>query len=204
MTSVFSAINEELRRRRETNTVTSEPSPDFINRLGIVKQQLERAKARLSRAAQRSAQERYALGMSLGMAALLAVCAMLGGVFALADVPAWTGVAFLSGGIGAVLSVLQRMTTGRLQLDYHAGPQMLRILGGVRPFVGAVFGIALFAFLEGDWLSSFTTPSSPLAFYAALGFLAGFNERWAQDMIAGSGRTLAIPDGSKTSDSRLL
>jgi hypothetical protein len=58
--------------------------------------------------------------------------------------------------------------------------------GAVRPFVGAAFGMALTALVLGGVLSFVEVPRSELAFFAALGFLAGFNERFAQDMLAAS------------------
>ena len=158
---------------------------------------MKRANVLLHEAAQRAAQGRYGTGMVFGVLALAAVCAIIGGIFAVAGIAAWNGVALLAGGLGALVSVLQRMTSGTLKLDVRATRQMLLWLGAMRPVVGGLFGMAVFAILEGGLLPAITIPAgSELAFFAGVGFLAGFNERFAQDMLASSGRgmtTAAAP-----------
>jgi hypothetical protein len=47
------------------------------------------------------------------------------------------------GAVGAVVSVMSRMTFGKLSLDYEAGRWMLIVLGVFRPAIGMVFGVAL-------------------------------------------------------------
>lgn len=95
-------------------------------------------------------------------------------------------LAFLAGGLGALVSVMERLTTGKLALNHESGKATLRLLGGIRPFIGALFGLALFVFISGDVLLSIEPPGDAGAepyFLAAIAFLAGFSERWAQDMI---------------------
>jgi hypothetical protein len=60
-------------------------------------------------------------------------------------------------------------------------------LGLMRPFIGALFAVALYFFIQGDLVSVFQLPDGEQAqryFFAGLGFLAGFSERFAQDMVA--------------------
>lgn len=191
MTSLFSAVNlEKLARIEAAKPSGQKPSAAFSGRIALVREQVVEAETELRRAAQRSAREHYASGLARGMLALFALCAIAGGVFACLDLGAWQGIAFLGGGLGAGVSVLQRMTTNRLTLDSSSGADMLRALGSVRPFVGATLGMALFTLLAGGWLPSIQPPKSNLAFYAALGFLAGFNERFAQDMLSNTARAV--------------
>lgn len=165
----------------------------------------EFAKARRfrDRAALRVAQGEYLRGMVTGVgllsvataviAALLAVAYVMDGVPA--SVIRFLLGSFVSGAIGAVLSVLQRLTSGKLVLDVFAGPQLLRRLGSFRPLVGALFGIVTFAAVEGGVLP-LDAPGgdqSRFFFYCALAFIAGFNERWAQDMLGKAGQDLAGP-----------
>ena len=59
-------------------------------------------------------------------------------------------------------------------------------LGKVNPFV-VPLAVALFFFISGDLVSVFQLPKdaeSQRYFFAGLGFLAGFSERFAQDMVA--------------------
>ncbi|HEV2810203.1 MAG TPA: hypothetical protein VGV93_07390 [Acidimicrobiales bacterium] len=57
------------------------------------------------------------------------------------------------------------------------------LLGAFRPLIGAVFGAATFLVVAGGLLdvvpdSVEASPTTELLFFAALGFLAGFNERF--------------------------
>jgi hypothetical protein len=195
-TSIFSAVNLETRNRMGTakagGAVDRTPSPEFLSRLESISPQVDDAERAFRRAAQRHAQVKYGKGMLVGVGLLGVICAALGLVFAAEDVPAWYGIALVGGGLGAVVSVLQRMASRRLRLDPDAGDGMLLSLGAVRPIVGAIFGMALFALLDGGWLPSVEiAPENRTSFYAGLGFLAGFNERFAQDMLVGSTRQLS-------------
>jgi hypothetical protein len=78
---------------------------------------------------------------------------VVGGLFfSLTATSAINGVALLAGGLGALVSVLQRMTSGRLQLGFHAGANILLIFGALRPLIGAILGMAVFVFLAGGLL----------------------------------------------------
>ena len=120
------------------------------------------------------------------------VLAIAAPVFPRADDYAVDNIAgcILGGALGAVFSVLSRMHSGRLELAADAGRRMLQILGVVRPVVGAVAGVALFLIIDGEALDVFSQPDSSArawSFYAGLAFVAGFSERWFQDMLAVDG-----------------
>jgi|SRR5690349_10616584 len=130
--------------------------------------------------------------MFLGIAALACVSAAAALLFAHFDIKAAYGIAGLTGGIGATVSVLQRMTADKLRLDFEAAGDLIETFGAVRPFVGAVFGLALFALVESGLVAAVDVAAGDeLAFFAVVGFLAGFNERFAQDMLVGSARRLS-------------
>ncbi len=160
--------------------------------MAVIEDELERAEALLDTAGQRQAQLSYTRGMLVGALALGCSCLLIGAAFYATSTAAADGVALLAGGLGALVSVLQRMTSGTLRLDAHAGTGMLFRFGALRPVIGAILGMAVFALLAGGLLPAISTaPNEELAFYGAIGFLAGFNERFAQDMIANSGSRLA-------------
>lgn len=100
--------------------------------------------------------------------------------------------AFAAGGVGALVSVMSRLTSGRLVVDYDIGRDTLRVFGALRPFIGAVFGLALFFALKSDVLNLQVGlgERNTLPFYVFVGFLAGFSERWAQDMLLGAGKSV--------------
>jgi hypothetical protein len=117
-------------------------------------------------------------------------------------------VAGLAGSIGATISVMWRITFGRFSpsnaiIAFQQGKKAsvtLAILGAVRPFIGTVFGIIIYA-LDRAGLLPLQPPETgadPLYFYAAIAFFAGFSERWAQSTLKNaiplSGRSTAHPD----------
>jgi hypothetical protein len=96
----------------------------------------------------------------------------------------------LAGGAGALVSVMTRMTRGQLVLNYESGRRTIRLIGAMRPVIGALFGGALYLLLAGGLVTLAQTPEHDatklLYFYTAIAFLAGFSERWAQDVVAGA------------------
>lgn len=91
------------------------------------------------------------------------------------------------GAVGAILSVMVRITSGSTIGEQERGRTVTVLAGAFRPIVGAVFGVILYVFAMGGLL-----PFKPLdgidpgLFFAGLAFLAGFSERWAQDTIVRS------------------
>ena len=103
----------------------------------------------------------------------------------------------LLGGVGSVVSVMTRLTGQHLELDHDAGTWQLRLLGGFRPVIGAVFGIVLF-FIVGSGLIPIEEPTAPtdvVLFYGSLAFLAGFSERFAQDMLVATTQRVTTISG---------
>jgi hypothetical protein len=187
-TSVFSAVNmEKLHRDAEREggkQLSEEPSKKFHERVAVIEPRINEAEADFERAAQRYAQSRYGKGMILGIVAVGMICGVMAIAFGAHHVPAWYGVAVLAGGVGATVSVLQRMASNKLHLEYDAGRGTLLTLGAVRPLIGAIFGLVLFCAINGGWIPAIeVSTGDALGFYAVLGFLAGFNERFAQDML---------------------
>jgi hypothetical protein len=147
-----------------------------------IEKELECTEAYFVQSAQRTARLEYLIGMIPGLL-LAALVASL--IWILDLVPRDLSIAFIGGALGALVSVMSRLTSGKLTLNHEYGKATLRILGGMRPFVGALFGVALYVLIAGA-LIPMEVPGDPEEqrfFFAGLGFLAGFSERWAQDMI---------------------
>jgi hypothetical protein len=177
----------------------------------VYEQQLVSARSFYVRAALRVAQNRYFAGMLLGVLFLvLAVVAMLGLQMTAFR---WTLIeddvqilvaSLLVGGLGAMVSVMQRLTKGQLQLPYRASKTEMVLYGFFRPLIGAVFGTLLFVVLRAGLISVAGAPPAVdaqrlLYFYVALAFFAGFSERWAQDVLSASGVKLEGPEGGSHS-----
>jgi hypothetical protein len=129
----------------------------------------------------------YFTGMLIGVAivALIALLALipvavfgvLGSEYAM-DV----GVLYLcfgAGAVGALVSVMYRLRPGgSFRLDVEVGRPLVRRLGVFRPFVGATFGLLVYAMLASGVLLVQTSSEQPHLYFAVAAFFAGFSERW--------------------------
>jgi hypothetical protein len=149
-------------------------------------------------AATGQAQVVYFTGMALS-AALFIGLAILGGLFVpLAKIDNRELYGCLAAGaIGAVVSVLQRINSGRFDLEYDVGRAYVTFLGALRPAIGAVFGLVIYFAVSSRIVKLFELPAAGTPrLYALLviAFIAGFSERWAQDTLTsltGGGTTPA-------------
>ena len=93
-----------------------------------------------------------------------------------------------AGAVGALVSVIARINTGSFALDFDIAPRYTLFLGGLRPWIGSIFGLAIYFAITSGFLDLFKVPGeNPERFYflCIIAFLAGFSERWAQDTLTG-------------------
>jgi hypothetical protein len=90
-----------------------------------------------------------------------------------------------AGAIGAIFSVVLRMTVGRFTTDFESGRSRLWVIGSFRPFIGAVSGLALYFAAKGGFIS-FHQNQDKFVVLAFLAFLSGFSERFARDTFLGA------------------
>jgi hypothetical protein len=151
--------------------------------------ELDKVETYYKNSAGRSGQIIYLGGTLLGLVPLIviAVVAVLFRAFGTSDV-ATAAACFSAGGVGALVSVMARMNSARVGLDWEFGKDTLRTLGSLRPFIGAVFGLmTYFALKSGVITLSFgKQTSNNFSFYVLFAFAAGFSERLARDMLLGS------------------
>ncbi len=155
-----------------------------------------------TRAATKAARIVYFWGMVVGAA----VCVAIGGGLALLlwyhdrfEEPQTIAtqtflVCFVMGTLGAFVSVLMRMSSNSFQVDYEVGRSTIRRLGSFRPFIGAVFGVAMFFLIKSGLLNIVVEedpPSAQFFFFGSLAFLAGFNERWTNVIFGKAEQTIA-------------
>jgi hypothetical protein len=163
-------------------------------------QPLEELQKYYRNAAGRSGQIVYLAGALLGVLPilLLAVVAALFGAFDAGKESVRTGVVcFAAGGVGALVSVMSRMSSTSIGIDWEFGKDTLRTLGSLRPFVGGIFGVMTYFALRSGLVSlDLGSGSQNFYFYVLFSFAAGFSERLAQDMLLGStvGRLVARSD----------
>jgi hypothetical protein len=161
--------------------------------LAMSREELKRTQERYKLSAQRQAQFNYFMGMLIGIAVVLMSAMADWRKFVKPDLIKSDNATFsfevlsmclLFGGVGAVVSVMSRMTLDGLILDIRVGFIQLVLLGVFRPIIGAVFGVVLYLIIASKLLPIEVTSTKEQLFFAALAFLAGFSERWAQDMFA--------------------
>ena len=137
----------------------------------------------------------YFWGMMIGVAALgligLAGGLLLRSIGELDFHDAATQNLFASyslGAVGAVVSVLSRMTSGRkgqFFVDFEVGRPPIRRVGSFRPLLGAVFALILYFALRSDLVQlGADSGNEPLEYYAVLSFFAGFSERWVRGVLS--------------------
>jgi hypothetical protein len=153
------------------------------------RQELKRVELYYHKAAARSGQIVYVGGMLLGMVpvALLIVLALVLRVADSHNLAARQGMlCFAAGAVGALMSVMARMNSGRVRVDWEFGKDTLRTLGSLRPFVGGIFGLmTFFALKSGVVALDIADAKRSTYFYILFAFVAGFSERFAQDMLLG-------------------
>jgi hypothetical protein len=156
--------------------------------LATAQEQLDLAQAQYIRSAIWGAQLAYCQGMIFGLLTLLAVLAGIGLLGTSIDETEFSRILMTlgAGGVGALVSVMHRLTTDRLRLNPTAEHNSLRLLGGFRPVLGGILGLVVYVLISGDLLNISVPSSSPirtLYFLAGVAFLAGFSERLAQDTL---------------------
>jgi hypothetical protein len=185
-TQVHTTVGTE-NRRHDVSKIDQDPTEFLEPELASIRVQVGKARSRLAEEAERAAQARYAMGMLVGAGILALLFAIGGLVFAADHIPAVYGIGSIAGGIGACLSVFQRLTKQRLKLSYRTDAAMLLWFGALRPAVGAVVGLVAFAIIKSGVLSGLIvipTEAGPLlAYVAVIAFLAAFSERFFQDML---------------------
>jgi hypothetical protein len=157
--------------------------------LECLDRELARAERYYARSAQRTAQLEYFTGiLTIGLPVLILAIAGLTFVTGADPLRDPMLVSLVAGGVGAVVSVMNRMTSGSLVLVAESGKAIIRLLGAIRPLIGAVLALALHVLLSAELVSFATSPDEgqQVLVAAGLGFIAGFSERFAQDMIAGA------------------
>lgn len=148
-------------------------------------------------AAARTAQMIYLRGMLMGLAVVLVLTPVLAWLLSSLDVPGVDGALFIgcliSGAFGAVMSVLIRMSNNKFSVSHEVGRDWVTNLGAARPFIGAIFALLLYFAFKGELLQQISLPeeqASEFAFFIAAGFLIGFSERLAKEVIAGGEQRL--------------
>ena len=161
--------------------------------------ELRRIEEYTFRSGEKRARMRYVEGMlGLGVIVLAALSVATAGVLALfgpLELES-TGTrqfyaSAAAGGIGAVISVLMRMSgRGSFVIDHELSRWEVTLVGAYRPLIGSVSGIVVY-FLFQTPLIPIEQDALTLPLFVVVAFLAGFSERWTRMVLSGAMRTVA-------------
>jgi hypothetical protein len=184
--------DQARRRRGRVKTREREEPADPAGRqsgaVGVLTDSVVSVEEFYRSAARQRARLVYFLGMLIG---LVPVGALLW-LVRLVRVPAASRGAvlgaFIAGAVGAIVSVLWRMTRNRFRISYETSMRYVGLMGSFRPTLGAFFALIAYVALASGVLRLDVNvpPRFRFAFYLLVGFFAGFSERLAQDVIARS------------------
>jgi hypothetical protein len=168
------------------------------------RKRIETARSNFRVGALTRATSRYLQGMLLGLGVTAPMAIVFGIAFGILlpwnDLVLFAVASAIAGQFGALVSVLTRISGTGLDLDYRAGDRMLRVVGFARPVLGAIFASALYFATVGG-LVPLEAPAEEVtrfAFFIGIGFIAGFSERYAQDMLSVSPREDAAQPAPET------
>jgi hypothetical protein len=138
----------------------------------------------------RQAQVIYLKGLVIGLLALVVLAPLAGVLLPSAAVPGSDASLFagclVAGAFGATMSVLIRMSGGKFDVNHEVGRGYVTNLGFARPYIGAIFALLLYFASEGGLLHQVQVPEGSqgrFAFFVAAGFLIGFSERFAKEIV---------------------
>jgi hypothetical protein len=192
---IFSVIEEALR------LLDSKAKVESGGHLRALTKRLNEAEQFMLRCAVRRTQSKYLKGMLGGT---LITGALVGAVALVLidrdDLTRLAGQLLLvatAGAVGAVVSVLWRMTSGSFRmnlptLSHEMKGTDVRLMAALRPVIGLVFALATIVLVMGAVIPvDQGSGAKQTALFAGIGFLAGFSERLAQDMFVRSGQGLS-------------
>jgi hypothetical protein len=183
--TAYLEADREIRLGRSKNGI-----PEHDATVSAYNSELKNIAHYVGEAGSRQAQIIYLQGMMRGLLALIVLAPLLALMFRAIDVPGLDSTLFvaclIAGSFGAAMSVLMRMSGGRFVVNHEVGREYVTNLGFARPFIGAVFAVLLYFAFRGELLQQVEPPSEPqgaFAFFVASGFVIGFSERFAKEIV---------------------
>jgi len=183
--------------------LSPEPNVDLAE--GVTKRLGERLKARTSFFYSAIRQGTPAVKVVLGLGVLLYIVLPL----AVAISPFFSrydlvfgisikmlGLVAFSGALGSIVSIMVRLH--QFSSVQTPDPAILFFTGLFKPIVGTAFALFIFAALNAGLIPVAISPDKAQYFFAALSFVAGFSERFAQDVVSKTERTLLSAQRTET------
>jgi hypothetical protein len=183
-TALIAALKSEWECHESGPPGARQSTETFKNAIELLEKRLASARQFYIDSATKAAQISYFYGMMVMIAILAVILTVLVLVTPLSRV---TLAVVASGAAGAFVSVASRITRGTPVVAYKERTARLAIFGAIRPIIGGVLGAAVCAFVAAGLTSALrVSPSTRyevLLSYSAIAFVAGFSERFAQDVL---------------------
>lgn len=162
-----------------------------------VEAELEAVRRFIDRAERRASVLMYLAGIGGGVLIVSLLSALIS-FSALGTDTGLLSAVFAAGAIGAVVSVMSRMSSGSFSLPARLGWLHTALLGTFRPAIGSISAVAVFFFLVGGFgpATVDVEADKQLYFFTAIGFLAGFSERFAKNMFVAAERAAGAGAGT--------
>jgi hypothetical protein len=138
-------------------------------------------------------QVHYVTAAALGAVLIVVIAGIAAAFLGPANPSIWPAV-LAGGAVGALLSVLERLTRGALKVQFESGFAAMTMSGISRPVVGALSGLALFVLVKGSIVLPLIKASADTDqgfFFAGIAFIAGFSERFLKDVLGNATTALA-------------
>lgn len=105
------------------------------------------------------------------------------------------GLVAFSGALGSIVSIMVRL---HQFADAKSADQAIQFFTGLfKPIVGSAFALFIFAVLSSGLIPVAIQTEKARYFFAALSFVAGFSERFAQDVVTKTETTVTQGSGEK-------
>jgi hypothetical protein len=105
------------------------------------------------------------------------------------------GLVAFSGALGSIVSIMVRLHQFE---DASNADQAIQFFTGLfKPIVGSAFALFIFAVLSSGLIPVAIQTEKARYFFAALSFVAGFSERFAQDVVTKTETTVIQSSGAK-------
>lgn len=169
-----------------------EPSED-ARRADSGRGVIDRLEHDYGRARSRSVQVEYIVAMVVGWYGVLANGVFVWWICRYFDVAAGNErlllASMVGGGLGAFVSVVIRMSSGDFAIEREPTRPHVWALGLLRPYYGSILGLMVYFIVYSGLVhvvmpDGETEPRKAFAWVAAVGFLAGFGERFAKDVFS--------------------
>jgi hypothetical protein len=183
-TALIAAIRSEWECHESGQPGAQPSTSSFKDAIELLEERLAAIRQFYVKSATKAAQIFYFYGMMSMIAVLAIILSCLTLTTPLSRV---TLAVIAAGAAGAFVSVASRITRGTPLVAYEESTVRLVIFGAIRPIIGGVLGAAVCAFVAAGLASALrVSPSTRyevLLSYSAIAFVAGFSERFAQDVL---------------------